>query len=206
MAVRAVLPFRRAVRAGGGAAGRPVRGKEAGPEGPAGGGQDLIAHDNIVINSSEPVSFDARALTGLSGDESSSFYQEYKEGGRIWQLLYDSPWQSEAWQKAYPQYRHYSDDFSDTENPDFVLNPAHNSLTRNIFISAQGTIGWVADEVYRYSDISDNACFKLSVLKKLFVDPANGDYTLRDDAPIGFDIDVPAMSEFGRQPAGNGGI
>ncbi|MBQ6065404.1 MAG: right-handed parallel beta-helix repeat-containing protein [Clostridia bacterium] len=164
-----------------------------------GGGQDLIAHDNIVINSNEPVSFDARALSGLSGDEDSSFYQHYKENGELWKLLWDSPWESEAWQKAYPQYRHYSDDFSDTENPDFVLNPAHNSLTRNIFISAQGTIGWVADEVYRYSDISDNACFRLSALKKIFVDPANGDYTLRDDAPIDFTIDVPAMSEFGRQ-------
>ena len=41
--------------------------------------------------------------------------------------------------------------------------------------------------------------FKLSALKKLFADPANGDYTLRDDADIGFDIDVPAMSEFGRR-------
>ncbi len=166
-----------------------------------GGGQDLIAHDNIVINSNEPLSFDARALSGLSGDEDNSFYQEYKEGGRIWQLLYESPWQSEAWQKAYPQYAHYSDDFSNTEDPDFVLNPAHNSVTRNIFISARGWIGWVADEVYKYSDISDNALFKLSAIKKLFVDPDNGDYTLSSDAKdlLGFDIDVPAMDEFGRR-------
>ena len=164
-----------------------------------GGGQDLIAHDNIVINSYEPVSFDARALSGLSGNESSSFYQEYKEGGRIWQLLYDSPWQSPAWQTAYPQYKRYSDDFSNTDDPDFVLNPAHNSVTHNIFISPEGTIGWVADEVYQYSEIRDNAVFKLSALKKIFVDPENGDYTVRPDAPIDFEIDVPKMSEFGRQ-------
>ncbi len=166
-----------------------------------GGGQDLIAHDNIVINSNEPISFDARALMGLSGDEDNSFYQEYKEGGRIWQLLYDSPWQSEAWQKAYPQYRHYSDDFSNTEDADFVLNPAHNSVTHNILISAQHTIGYVADEVYKYSEIKDNAVLGMSALKKIFVDPENGDYTLREDAAdiVGFEIDVPAMSEFGRQ-------
>ncbi len=164
-----------------------------------GGGQDLIVHDNVVINSVEPVSFDARALSGLSGDEDNSFYQEYKEGGRIWQLLYESPWQSEVWQKAYPQYRHYSDDFSDPKNKDFVLNPSYCEVKHNILISAQGTVGGIAEEAYRCSDVSENACFKLSALKKIFTDPENGDYTLRADAPIGFEIDLPAMSEFGRQ-------
>ena len=100
---------------------------------------------------------------------------------------------------AYPQYKRYSDDFSNTDDPDFVLNPAHNSVTHNIFISPEGTIGWVADEVYQYSEIRDNAVFKLSALKKIFVDPENGDYTVRPDAPIDFEIDVPKMSEFGRQ-------
>ena len=164
-----------------------------------GGGRDLIVHDNIVVNSYAPLSFDARALSGLSGDESSSFYQHYKENGSVWQLLFDSPWQSEIWQKAYPQYAHYSDDFSDTANPDFVLNPAYGSVTHNLFVSEKGWIGDVADEVYQYSDIKDNALFRLSALQKLFVDPENGDYTLRDDAPIDFEIDVPAMSEFGRR-------
>ena len=166
-----------------------------------GGGPDLIAHDNIVVNSYDPISFDARALMGLSGDEDNSFYQEYKEGGRIWQLLYESPWQSEAWQNAYPQYRHYSDDFSDPDNKDFVLNPSYGEVRHNLLVSAQGKIGGIAKEVYKYSDVSDNACFRLSALKKLFVDPDNGDYTLRDDAKdlIGFTIDMPAMSEFGRQ-------
>ena len=164
-----------------------------------GGGQDLIVHDNIVVNSYDPINFDARALWGLSGDESHSFYQEYREGGRIWQLLYDSPWQTEIWQKAYPQYQHYSDDFSDPENRDFVLNPSYGEVTHNLLVSAKGTIGGIAKEVYKYSDVSDNACFKLSALKKLFVDPDNGDYSIRDEAPIGFKIDVPAMSEFGRQ-------
>ena len=164
-----------------------------------GGGQDLIVHDNIVVNSLTPVSFDARALAGLSGNEDNSFYQEYKQGGRIWQLLYESPWQSAVWQNAYPQYKHYSDDFSDPENKDFVLNPSYCEVRHNLLISSQGTIGDIAKEAYRYSDVSENACFKLSALKKIFVDPEGGDYTLRDDAPIDFKIDVPAMSEFGRQ-------
>ncbi|MBR5427579.1 MAG: right-handed parallel beta-helix repeat-containing protein [Clostridia bacterium] len=166
-----------------------------------GGGQDLDVHDNIVVNSFRPISFDQRALSGLSGNEDDSFYQEYKEGGRIWQLLYDSPWQSEVWQNAYPQYKHYSDDFSDPDNPDFVLNPAHCTVTHNLLISARGDIGDIAEKAMKYSTVEDNACFKLSALKKLFVDPENGDYTLRGDAKdlIGFEIDVPEMSEFGRR-------
>ena len=166
-----------------------------------GGGQDLDVHDNIVINSNVPISFDDRGLMGLSGDEDNSFYQEYKEGGRIWRRLYESPWQTEAWRNAYPQYAHYSDDFTNTDDPDFVLNPGHCSVTHNLLVSAQGKIGAIADTAYRYSAVENNACFKLSQLKKLFVDPENGDYTLRDDAKdlIGFEIDVPSAEAFGRQ-------
>ena len=164
-----------------------------------GGGQDLIVHDNIVVNAYAPISFDDRGLSGLSGDENSSFYQEYKEGGRIWRLLDESPWQSETWQNAFPQYAHYSANFSDTDDPDFVLNPGHCEVTHNILLSSRGTIGDIADTAYRYSVIEDNAVFRLSALKKLFVDPVHGDYTLREDAPVPFKIDVPAMSEFGRQ-------
>ena len=55
--------------------------------------------------------------------------------------------------------------------------------------------------MYRFSDISGNAVFKLNALKQLFVDPDNGDYTLRADAPV-FDI-LPGfeplpLSEMGR--------
>lgn len=165
-----------------------------------GGGRDLDVHDNIVINSTTPISYDDRGLSGLSGDENSSFYQHYKKNGSVWQLLYESPWQSETWRKAYPQYDTYSDDFSNTDDPDFVLNPGHSSVTHNLLISYEGKIGDIADTVYKYSSVQDNAVFKLSKLRKIFVDPENGDYTLRSDAPIGFEIDVPPMDSFGRQP------
>ena len=164
-------------------------------------GRDLDVHDNIVINSRCSIQYDNRMLDGLPGNEDSNFYPHYKEGGDCWVNLFDSPWQSDVWQQAYPQYQHYSDDFSNPDDPDFVLNPAYSTITHNLLISAAGNIGNVADEVLEYSTVEDNAIFRLSKLKKLFVDPGNGDYTLRDDAKdkIGFAIDVPAMSEFGRQ-------
>ena len=164
-----------------------------------GGGQDLDVHDNIVINSYCPISYDDRGLTGLSGDESSSFYQHYKQNGDVWKLLYESPWQTETWLKAYPQYLRYSDDFNNTDDRNFVLNPGNSTVTHNLLISARGTVGDIADTVYQYSTVEDNPCFKLSQLKKIFVDPENGDYTVREDVPIDFKPDVPAMSEFGRQ-------
>ena len=166
-----------------------------------GGGRDLDVHDNIIINSYNPISYDDRGRSGLSGDESNSFYQHYKEGGSVWQLLFDSPWQSEAWQKAYPQYQHYSDDFSDPDAKDLVINPSYSTVTHNLLISGRGTIGNFADTVYKYSTVEENALFRLSAMKKLFVDPEHGDYTLREDAKdlIGFEIDVPEMSEFGRK-------
>ncbi|MBR5428509.1 MAG: hypothetical protein IK118_09190, partial [Clostridia bacterium] len=102
---------------------------------------------------------------------------------------------------AYPQYRHYSDDFSDPDNADFVLNPAYSTVTRNLLISARGEIGVIADRVYQYSTVGNNPCFRLSALKKIFADPAAGNYNLRDGAKdvIGFEIDVPEMNAFGRQ-------
>ena len=156
-------------------------------------------HDNIVVNSIEPISFDDRGRSGLEGDDSQSFYRHYKENGEVWKVLFDSPWQSEIWQNAYPQYRRYSADFSNPDTPDFVLNPGHGEVTHNILLSKEGTIGGVCDNAYKYSTIENNAIFKLSALNEIFVDPEHGDYTVRDDAPIDFDIDVPAMSEFGRQ-------
>ena len=164
-----------------------------------GGGRDLLVHDNIIVNSATPISYDDRGRTGLSGDESSSFYQHYKQNGSVWQLLFDSPWQSETWRKAYPQYERYSDDFNDTETPDFVLNPAYSEVKHNIIIAPAASIGSIAATAYEYSDVSDNAVFGMTKLKKIFNDPKNGDYGVRSDAPIDFTIDVPEMSEFGRR-------
>ena len=164
-----------------------------------GGGRDLDVHDNLVINSSVPISYDDRALNGLPGHEDSNFYPHYKENGDCWRLLFDSPWESAAWREAYPQYETYSSDFSHPEDRDFVLNPSYSKVTHNVLISAEGKIGGIADTVYLYSEIGENPCFKLSAMKKIFVDPENGDYTVRKDAPLGFRLDVPDMERFGRQ-------
>ncbi len=164
-----------------------------------GGGRDLQVHDNIVINSDKPVTYDQRALTGLPGNESSNFHEHYKEGGSCWKLLEESPYKNDIWQKAYPQMKLFSSDFSDTENPDFVLNPAYSTVTHNILISKSGKIGRIDELPYKFSTIEDNPCFRLSKLTKIFRDPENGDYTLLEDAPVDFEIDIPSAGEIGRQ-------
>ena len=45
----------------------------------------------------------------------------------------------------------------------------------------------------KFSDFSGNACYRLKDMEKLFVDYKNGDYTLREDAPV-FDI-IPGFEQ-----------
>lgn len=92
-------------------------------------------------------------------------------------------------------------DYSDTENPNFIPNPANSHVNGNLIVHYAGDLGNIAESVEHFSDLSGNAVYKLNALKKLFKDPDHGDYTLRDDAPV-FD-DIPGfeplpLSEIGR--------
>lgn len=103
-----------------------------------GGGRDLDVHDNIVINTDCPIRYDCRMHNGLPGHENSNFHSHFKEGGDCRVNLFASPWKSEVRQAAYPQYRHYSDDFSKPDEPDFVLNPAYSSVRHNLLVTEKG--------------------------------------------------------------------
>ncbi|MBQ3888616.1 MAG: right-handed parallel beta-helix repeat-containing protein, partial [Clostridia bacterium] len=161
-----------------------------------GGGRDLDVHDNVVVNSSRSMTYDQRAIDGVFG---GWFNHAAPEGGDMWTNLYDSPWQSEAWRSAYPAMTRFSCDFDNTDDPGFVANPACSTVTHNLFVNRSGKIGEISDAAAQYSTIENNAVMKIGKLDRLFVDPANGDYTLRDDAPLDFAVAVPALSEFGRQ-------
>ena len=60
----------------------------------------------------------------------------------------------------------------------------------------------ISEKALEYSDFYGNALFRKGQLRDLFADPANGDYTLREDAPVY--TFAPAfeplpLSEMGRQ-------
>ena len=147
-----------------------------------GGGRDLDVHGNILINCETPVCYDDRARDGALNED--SWFKHSKEGADMQQNLEAMPWRSELWQKAYPYTANWSLDYADPENPNFLPNPANSSVTGNLIVQYAGSFGRCDDSVYRFSDISGNAVYQVNAMKNLFVDPDNGDYTLRSDAPV----------------------
>ena len=161
-----------------------------------GGGRDLIVQNNVVVNTKGPaVSFDQRAIDGaLEGGW-------FGDCSDLWDMLNASPWQTVIWQNAYPQYGGLHFDKSRSDDPMYGPNAANGKVTGNLFVNLRGSIGEIAENPAKYSDISGNAIYKMNALKKLFVDPDNGDYTLCSDAPV-FD-EIPGfeplpLSEIGR--------
>ena len=147
-----------------------------------GGGRDNNVYNNVLINCETPVSYDDRARDGALNED--SWFKHSKEGADMQQHLEEMPWQGETWQKAYPYSANWSLDYSDTESPDFVPNPANSKINGNLIIHYRETFGRADESVERFSDLSGNAIYKPGAMKKLFTDPKNGDYTLRDDAPV----------------------
>ena len=158
-----------------------------------GGGRDLTVKNNIVINSEDrAISYDSRARDGVFG---GWFTHSSQKNGDMWQLLFDSPWQSEIWQKAYPAMQNFSSDFDNTDSPDFVPNPANSVVSGNIIINSKGSIGDISNDADRFSDISGNILLKTNQADDYFTDYESGDYSLKN-VPDGFET-IP-MEKIGR--------
>ena len=97
----------------------------------------------------------------------------------MWEALYNSPWQSETWQNAFPEYKNCTDDISKSDSTDYIPNPA-STFKNNIIINKNMDYGDVYSSVWKFSDISDNAIYNVGKCDKIFVDPDNGDYNIKD--------------------------
>lgn len=163
-----------------------------------GGGRDLKVYNNIIINSNDrPVSYDQRAIDGVNGD----WFTFTLKGGGMWTNLYSSPWKSEIWQKAYPEMARLKDDFDNQSDPDFAPNPSYSSVTGNLIVNTSKSIGSISDKAKEYSNISENAIYRLTKLDSIFTSPETGDYSLKKDSIVfdtlpGFE-NIP-VSEIGR--------
>ena len=147
-----------------------------------GGGRDNNVYNNILINCETPICYDDRARDGALHED--SWFKHSMEGADMTQNLEAMPWRGETWQAAYPYTAGWVLDYSDTDNPNFIPNPANSKVNGNLIVHYKGSFGRADESVERFSDLSGNAVYKLNAMKKLFVDPAGGDYTLRDDAPV----------------------
>lgn len=146
-----------------------------------GGGRDLEVWGNIIINAGEhPISYDARAREGAL--ENGWFNHSAKQDGDMWQNLYSSPYLSEIWQNAYPQYKNYIEDFARSEEAGFVPNPGNSNVTGNIIVDKKKSVGSISEPAQQFSNIEGNAVFSINQLSKVFTDAENGNYTLREDS------------------------
>lgn len=147
-----------------------------------GGGRDLNVYNNIIINCKEdPVSYDSRARSGAL--EGGWFTHSVKDGD-MWTWLRQSPWKSEVWNVAYPQMTKFSEDFSDPDSANFVPNPSYSTVTGNLILDDEASIGNVDEAVYRFSTVDNNAIYKTRKINEFFVDAENGDYTIADNSPV----------------------
>lgn len=143
-----------------------------------GGGRDNVITNNIIVNpGNNALRFDDRAREGAL--ENGWFTHAYIGSGDMWEALYNSPWQSEAWQNAFPEYKNCTDDISKSDSPDYIPNPA-STFKNNIIINKNLQYGDVYSSVWEFSDISDNAIYNISKCDEIFVDIDNGDYNIKD--------------------------
>lgn len=144
-----------------------------------GGGRDLEVWGNIIINAGQrPISYDSRAREGAL--ENGWFNHAAREDGDLWKNLYNSPWQSDIWQKAFPQYKNYIEDFERSEESGFIPNPGNSNVTGNLIFDKAKSIGNISDAATKFSNISGNAVYPLGKLDSFFTDAENGLYTIKD--------------------------
>ena len=143
-----------------------------------GGGRDNVVTNNIIVNSGEnAIYFDERARDGALNN--GWFTHAYIGSGDMWDALYASPWQSEIWQNAFPEYKEMTDDISESESAEYIPNPAC-TVKDNLIFNKDSEIGDISDSAYRFSDISDNAVYPLDKAEEIFVDFNSGNYNIKD--------------------------
>lgn len=143
-----------------------------------GGGRDNIVENNIIVNSGEnAIYFDERARDGALNN--GWFTHAHIGSGDMWDALYDSPWQSEIWQEAFPEYKTMTDDISKSESAEYIPNPAC-TVKGNLIFNKYREIGDIYSSARKFSDISDNEVYSLNKAEELFVDIDSGNYNIKD--------------------------
>ncbi len=143
-----------------------------------GGGRDNVVTNNIIVNSGQnAIYFDERARDGALNN--GWFTHAHIGSGDMWDALYASPWQSEIWQNAFPEYKTMTDDISESDSAAYIPNPA-STVKGNLIFNKYKEIGAVYDSAYRFSDISDNEVYSLNKSKEIFADIDSGNYNIKD--------------------------
>ena len=144
-----------------------------------GGGRNHNIYNNIIINCEDAFYYDERSINAVLDPD--FWFEHSREGLDMHENLLKSPWQSVVWRTAYPYMADWSIDYSDTENRDFIPNPADSKINRNIVVTYKDNIGEFEESVNKYSDVSQNVIYKISDMNKVFIDAENGNYNLKEE-------------------------
>lgn len=147
----------------------------------AGGGRDLVLSNNIFIDVGTPVSYDDRARDGYVNNGWFA-HMVVPSDGYLWSMLAEMPYTGETWSAKYPSLAKISTDRSKPDDIEFACNPSHSVVENNLLYKSGKKLGSIADSVYRYSTIGDNAFYPCK--NPGFADACGGDYSLRPDADV----------------------
>ncbi len=138
-----------------------------------GSGRDNNIYNNIIINSPRPVHFDNRARLNIRN------YGVYSHFEYMYGKLMESPWQTQAWQEAYPQMKNFTFDYSDPDNINLPTNAANSRVTGNLIIDSGESRVFVEDDVSLFVTVENNYMAGKFLMYNLFNDPEKGDYTFK---------------------------
>lgn len=141
-----------------------------------GGGRDFVVKNNTIINcANTPISYDNRAREGaLFG---GWFHYCSEPGGIMWQWLWQTPYNTELWQKHYPQMAAFCEDFTNPDDPYFVPNPGCSDVSDNLILDGgpfHGNI--ICKEAKEYGKVKNNRFVSMGQLERLFPSVKQGIY------------------------------
>ena len=145
-----------------------------------GGGRDMNVYGNLILNSQDDaIRYDARARDGLLSE--TWFSSDVRELLRAFSA---SPWRSEVWQTAFPQYRNATDDPSRINDPAFMANPANSFIGDNVIFDRCASLGNIDKAVDDFSEVAENGVHYLFGIRSTFPNLKNGDYTTDTRSPL----------------------
>ncbi|MBQ6677393.1 MAG: right-handed parallel beta-helix repeat-containing protein [Clostridia bacterium] len=145
-----------------------------------GGGFGTVMVNNVIVDTgAAPIFYDKRPQDGYKAG--ADFY---RIGGFLWNLYKSTPYMTSVWKEHFPFLSQISGDESDTVDPHFPYNPAFSLFADNVFLNADGKNVSISATRPDYSTRIDNYIGTLDEADDIFVDPGNGDYRIRNDAPV----------------------
>lgn len=156
-----------------------------------GGGRDNTVYNNLIINAKTAIHYDARAYDGF---HKNGWYSNHVKGKDAphWELVKSAKELNQTWGNVYPEIDAVIDDFNDTKNPDFALNP-NGKVYNNIVLDSKKDLGSISKPFKEYGRLENNQVYDIEDIG--FVDFANGNYKLTQNF-YGFD-EIP-YSQIGR--------